>query len=75
MFFARVDLPMPGRPTGTKKSFLTDRMSSVAVRSIINYRRAFWISSGLQPNGTATSWRVELGGEFSTFIGSVSGAA
>ena len=41
IFLARVDLPMPGRPTGTKKSFLTWCMSSVDVKSTINFKSAF----------------------------------
>ena len=55
MFLASVDLPMPGRPTGTKKSFVTGRMSSVDTRLTRNFKSAFYICSGLQPKGTATS--------------------
>ena len=40
MFLARVDFPMPGRPTGTKNSFLTDRMSSVDNKSTRNFNSA-----------------------------------
>ena len=40
MFLASVDFPMPGRPTGTKNSFLTDRMSSVDNKSTRNFNSA-----------------------------------
>lgn len=40
IFLARVDFPMPGRPTGTKNSFVTDRISSVETRSTRNFKRA-----------------------------------
>ena len=40
MFLANVDLPIPGRPTGTKNSFLTDRMSSVDNKSTRNFNSA-----------------------------------
>ena len=40
IFFARVDFPMPGKPTGTKNSLVTDRISSVETRSTRNFKRA-----------------------------------
>ena len=40
MFLASVLLPMPGRPTGTKKRFLTACISSVVVNSTINFKSA-----------------------------------
>ena len=55
IFLARVDLPMPGRPAGTKNNFVTDRIYSVETRSTRNFKRASYIYSGLQPKGTATS--------------------
>lgn len=40
IFLARVDLPIPGRPTGTKNSLLTVRMSSVETRLTRNFKSA-----------------------------------
>ena len=37
IFLAKVDFPMPGRPTGTKNSFFTDRIYSVETSSTRNF--------------------------------------
>ena len=40
IFLAKVDLPMPGRPTGTKKSLVTLCMSDVEIKSTKNFKSA-----------------------------------
>ena len=55
MFFAKVLLPIPGSPTGTKNSLVTWRIYSVLTRSTRNFYKAYYICSGLHPKGTATS--------------------
>ena len=40
IFLAKVDLPMPGRPTGTKKNLVTLCMSEVGIKSTKNFKSA-----------------------------------
>ena len=41
MFLARVLLPMPGKPTGTKNSLVMWRICSVETRSTRNFNSAY----------------------------------
>ena len=55
MCLASVDFPIPGRPTGTKKSLRMCFMESGDTKSTTNLNNACSISSSLHPKGTATS--------------------
>ena len=52
---ARVDFPIPGRPTGTKNSFYTPCIDSGVTRPTMNFKSDYCIYSGLHPKGTATT--------------------
>ena len=54
MCFAKVDFPMPGRPTGTKNSLLTPCISVGEMRSAMNLKSDCSIYSSLHPKGTET---------------------
>ena len=55
MFLASVDLPIPGKPTGTKKSLRMWFIGFGETRSTTNLNSACSIYSSLHPKGTATS--------------------
>lgn len=52
---ARVDFPIPGSPTGTKKSLVMCCIDLGETRSTTNLNSACSICSSLHPKGTATS--------------------
>jgi len=57
---ANVDLPMPGRPTGTKNSFFTEFIYFYEIRSTTNFNSVASIFASSQLNGTETSYKKSL---------------
>jgi len=58
MYLASVDLPMPGRPTGMKKSFFTFTILFCEIMSTTNYKSVDSITDSSQLKGTATSYKI-----------------
>lgn len=58
MCFARVDLPIPGRPTGIKKIFCMVCIVFYEIKSTTNFNNADSIAASSQLNGTGTSYKI-----------------
>jgi hypothetical protein len=58
MCLARVDLPIPGRPTGMKNSFFIECIDFCEIKSRRNYKREASIADSSQLNGTGISYKI-----------------